>query len=260
MSLKFVSLSSGSKGNASLIMSGSTAVLLDAGVAFSKLQAALGEFGLSASDLDGVVVTHEHDDHIRALPKLSSYAKLYVHPQTARAIELRQGYVQNVAPVRDFELGFNIGDIEVYPFRIPHDAAYPLAFSFKCGGARLSVATDIGVPTVGLLKNIKDSELVLLEANHDVDMLNAGNYPPRLKARILSGKGHLSNAAAGRVAQLLSGKSNIKTLLLGHISQNNNREELAYSCVRAALDAVSDATIDVKIARQSARSEVFEIL
>lgn len=260
MSLKLISLSSGSKGNATLILSDSSAILLDAGIAFSRIEKGLAEFGLTPSMLDGVVLTHEHEDHIRALPKLENYAKIYAHPLTVSAIAARQGGVTNVADVDCYEGGFCVGDIKVLPFRIPHDAAYPLAYSFECGHARLSVATDIGVPTVGLLKNIKDSSVVLLEANHDVDMLMAGNYPPRLKARILSDTGHLSNDAAGRVAQLLSGKSEVRRLVLGHISENNNTEKLAFSTVRNALDMAGDRDICLSLAHQGARSEVFEIL
>lgn len=260
MSLKLVSLSSGSKGNATLILSDSTAILLDAGVAFSKLESALAGFGLTPAMLDGVVVTHEHDDHIRSLHKLSGYAPVYAHPLTLRAVEARQGGLSNVADVSAYENGFDIGDISVIPFRIPHDAVYPLAYSFKCGHARCSVATDIGVPTVGLLKNIKDSDVVLLESNHDVDMLKNGSYPARTKARILSSSGHLSNDAAGRVAALLSGQSEVTRLILGHISENNNTEQLAYSTVRASLDGVGDSAIELHTAHQGSRSEVFEIL
>lgn len=260
MSLKLVSLSSGSKGNATLILSDSAAILLDAGIAFSRIENSLAEFGLTPETLDGIVLTHEHEDHIRALPRLEKYTKIYAHPLTLSAIAAKQGGVSNVADVDHYESGFCVGDIKVVPFRIPHDAAYPLAYSFECGHSRLSVATDIGVPTVGLLKNIKDSSVVLLEANHDVDMLMRGNYPPRLKARILSDSGHLSNDAAGRVAQLLAGNSEVRHLVLGHISENNNTEELAFSTVRDALDKVGDTHICLALAHQGARSEVFESL
>ncbi len=260
MALKLVSLASGSKGNATLICSYTTAILVDAGIAFSKLEKALAEFGLTASALDGVVITHEHDDHIKALPKLEQYTKVYAHPLTANAIKAKQGGIDNLAVVDGFEGGFEIGDIAVEPFRIPHDAAYPLAYSFRSGGARCSVATDIGVPTVGLMKNIKDSDVVLLEANHDVDMLKKGGYPYKLKERVLSPMGHLSNDAAGRVAQLLSG-SNVSRLLLGHISENNNTEQLAFCTVRDMLTAVGEEkNIEISIAHQCARSEVFEII
>ena len=204
MSLTFVSLASGSKGNSTLIISNTTAILVDAGISYTSLVTALREFGLTPSRLDGVVITHEHGDHIRATQRLSEDAKMYIHPLTARAMYEKYGAVKNIAGVDDFENGFSIGDINVEPFRIPHDAAYPLAYSFECGGARCSVATDIGVPTVGVLKNIKDSSLVLLEANHDIEMLKNGKYPYPLKQRILSNNGHLSNDAAAKIVGLLS--------------------------------------------------------
>ncbi|MBQ3754702.1 MAG: MBL fold metallo-hydrolase, partial [Clostridia bacterium] len=222
MSLTFVSLASGSKGNATLIISNNTAILVDAGLSYTAIASALREFGLTPSRLDGVVITHEHGDHIRALNRLCEDTKLYIHPLTARAIDEKYGRIKNIAHVDDFENGFTIGDINVEPFRIPHDAAYPLAYSFECGGARCSVATDIGVPTVGVLKNIKDSSLVLLESNHDIDMLKNGKYPYPLKQRILSNNGHLSNDAAARIVQLLNDDrtSRVNKIVLGHISEN----------------------------------------
>ena len=168
---------------------------------------------------------------------------------------------KNIAHVDDFENGFKIGDINVEPFRIPHDAAYPLAYSFECGGARCSVATDIGVPTVGVMRNIKDSSLVLLESNHDLDMLKNGKYPYMLKQRILSNNGHLSNDAAAKIVGLLSQdrESRVTKIVLGHISENNNTEQLAFDAVNAMLKKCENTETELYLAHQYARSEVFEI-
>ena len=213
---------------------------------------------LIKSVANGVVVTHEHSDHIAGLCKLSPYTKVYAHPLTAMA--MCQKYdIKNVVSNDDYESGFKIGDISVEPFRIPHDAAYPLAYTFDCQGARCSVATDIGVPTRGVVKNVKDSEVVLLESNHDLEMLKNGKYPPVLKARIMSNQGHLSNDAAARIASILCDDSRIKQLVLGHISENNNTEQKAYDAVENALKA-KDSDIELYVAHQSRRSEVFEIL
>lgn len=260
MSLKLVSLASGSKGNATLVFSDSTAVLVDAGISYTRLAAMLRDFGLTPDMLDGVVITHEHIDHIKGLPKLCEVCKVYAHPQTAREIYFRQGALKNVADVDAYECGFEIGDISVQPFRIPHDAVYPLGYSFECGHARCSVATDIGIPTVGVLKNIKQSGVVLLEANHDVTMLKEGKYPQNLKARILSDKGHLSNDSCARIAELLCGQSEVNTLILGHISENNNTEQLAYSAVSRRLRQCNNSDISLYTAHQNSRSEVFEII
>lgn len=258
MSLKLVSLASGSKGNATLILSDETALLVDAGISYTRIKEELKAFGLSPSSLDGVLITHEHTDHISALPKLCEQTEIYAHELTAKAICERQGALKNIREVQYYECGFMVGDINVYPFRIPHDAAYPLAYSFECRGARVSVATDVGRPTVGVFNNICSSEVVLLESNHDADMLKYGSYAPFLKKRISGGNGHLSNDGAALIAERLTG-SRVKTLLLGHLSENNNLPELAQSTVRSRLDMRKNTEIDVYVAYQNRRSEVFEI-
>lgn len=258
MSLKLVSLASGSKGNATLIMSNTTAILVDAGVSCRRIAQELAPFGLTPKMIDGIVITHEHSDHIKGLEKLCEYTKIYAHPFTMRAICDRMN-IKNAVDIADFECGFTIGDIGVFPFRIPHDAAYPMGYTFECQGARCSVATDIGVPTRGIIRNIKDSQVVLLESNHDLAMLKNGVYPQYLKDRILSDKGHLSNVATARIATILSSDSCVKQLLLGHISENNNTEQLAYDTVNNALKEC-DSDIELYIAHQSMRSEVFEII
>lgn len=257
--LKLVSLASGSKGNATLIMSDKSALLVDAGISYARLCDELDGLGLKPSMLDGVVITHEHIDHVRALPRLCEDCKIYAHPFTIKAIYDRQCALKNVADVQNYEGGFSVGDIDVEPFRIPHDAAYPLAYSLCSGGARCSVATDIGVPTHGVLRNIKDSKVVLLEANHDLTMLKEGKYPPKLKSRILSDKGHLSNDATARLVAHLCGQSKIKHLLLGHISENNNTEQCAFDTVKSALAGMGDTEISLHLAHQNCKSEVFEI-
>lgn len=260
MSLKLVSLASGSKGNATLIFSDSTAILVDAGISYTRLTKELKDFGLTPDMLDGVVITHEHSDHVSGLPKLCEVCDVYVHDRTAREIFKRQGALKRVASVDHYECGFEIGDIKVVPFRIPHDAEYPLAYSFECGHARCSVATDIGVPTVGVLRNIRESSVVLLESNHDLTMLKEGKYPHNLKTRILSNNGHLSNDSCARIAQLLLEGSEVQTLVLGHISQNNNTEELAYRTVSNMLKECNNTQMDLYLAHQDRRSEVFEII
>lgn len=259
MSLKLVSLASGSKGNATLILSDTTAILVDAGISYTRIVAELRDFGLTTDMIDGVVVTHEHSDHVQGLVKLCAHTKIYAHPLTARAMCAKYPTLDNFADVENYEGGFCIGDINVSPFRIPHDAAYPLAYTVESHGARCSVATDIGTPTRGVLRNIKDSTVVLLEANHDLQMLKNGKYPEWLKERILSNNGHLSNDATAKVVSLLCNQSEVQRLLLGHISENNNTEQLAYDAVKKAIDECG-SDIELYCAHQSRRSEVFEIL
>ena len=259
MSISIVSLASGSKGNSTLVFSENTAILVDAGVSYSRLNEALRRFGLSTAKLDGVVITHEHTDHIAALPRVGKDTRVYAHPKTAEAILRRQGELHGYTETEFFEGGFFIGDIEVIPFRIPHDAAYPLGYSFRLKtGAQVSVATDMGRPTVGVYNNIRESEAVLLEANHDVAMLKSGSYPEPLKRRILGDLGHLSNDMTALFAERLTGSA-VRTMLLGHLSENNNLPELALGAVTGRLQGRGCADISVAVASQHFASEVYEV-
>lgn len=259
MSLSIVSLASGSKGNSTLVFSDDTALLVDAGISYSALNAALRTFGLSVAKLDGVVITHEHADHIAALPKVGRETKIYAHPRTAEAVCRRQGVLNGYTEVEFYEGGFTVGDIEVRPFRIPHDAVYPLGYSFRLrNGAQVSVATDMGRPTVGVFNNIRESEAVLIEANHDVEMLKNGSYPEPLKRRILGDMGHLSNDMTALFAERLVGSA-VRHMLLGHISENNNLPELALGAVGGRLQDKCCTEISVAAASQHSISEVYEV-
>ena len=259
MSISIVSLASGSKGNSTLVFSENTAILVDAGVSYSRLNEALRRFGLSTAKIDGVVITHEHTDHIAALPRVGKDTRVYAHPKTAEAILRRQGELHGYTETEFFEGGFFIGDIEVIPFRIPHDAAYPLGYSFRLKtGAQVSVATDMGRPTVGVYNNIRESEAVLIEANHDIGMLRSGNYPEALKRRILGDMGHLSNDMTALFAERLAGSA-VRTMLLGHLSENNNLPELALGAVCGRLRERACSDIAVAVAYQNTASEVYEV-
>ena len=161
MSLKIVSLASGSKGNCALIYSDKTAILCDAGIPITRIKERLQAVGFRLEDISGVVVTHEHSDHICAISRLTRIVPLYAHPLTAKAIYDKQGGLLNYKRVDFYENGFYIGDIEVIPFRISHDATYPLGYTFRNGNSRISVATDMGVASNNVFQNIKDSQIVL---------------------------------------------------------------------------------------------------
>lgn len=256
MGIKILPIASGSKGNSTLIMTDNTAILCDAGISCARIKEGLRTVGLSLSDLSGVVVTHEHSDHICAISKINSLVPMYAHGETVKAIYKKQGEVKNYRSVDFYENGFTIGDIDVMPFRIPHDAAYPLGYTFSNGGHSVSVATDMGVPLRGVLNNIKNSEVVLLEANYDEDMLKNGSYAPALKRRILGNLGHLSNDSSAIVAENLIG-TRVQTIILGHLSENNNLPELAMNTVKGKLDA-HNSDIRVKIALQREIGELIE--
>lgn len=237
MALSIAPLFSGSSGNSIFIRSDHACLLVDAGVPCSKISAELAKADARVADLDGILVTHEHIDHIRGLEIIT---KKYDIPVYANAMtwekllpKLPGIHTKNVREITTQD--FYIKDICVQPFEVSHDAVCPYGYALVSRGKKVSVLTDLGHVTQKIIDGICGSSIVLLEANHDVGMLNAGPYPYMLKRRILSGKGHLSNDAAAAVAFELA-KSGVRGIILGHLSQQNNLEELAYQTVCGFLE------------------------
>ena len=230
---EFISLYSGSSGNSSVVRCGDHYLIIDMGKGVRTTGAALKSLGLNIADCDGILVTHEHIDHIRGVGVLArKYGmEVYASPGTWAAMADKVGEIParqrcEFTPDEDFY----IDRVNVLPFSIPHDAAQPTGFALSCGGRKVSVLTDLGHTTKELLTRVEGSDVLLLEANHDVQMLTDGSYPERLKRRILSGKGHLSNDACGRALTELLGIG-VPNVYLGHLSEENNVPELAYSTV-----------------------------
>lgn len=258
MALKIMTIASGSRGNCTYIASDTTRLLVDAGVGIRRIQEALKHDGATVGDINGVLITHEHEDHISGLKALADRnVPVYAHERVMASIVRRVGSVP-FENVDFFDAGFTIGDIAVYPFRIPHDTLYPLGYSFECGGARISVATDIGHITEGILSNLKGSQIVLLEANHDMEMLIKGRYSKSLKTRIRGAKGHLSNDTAAIIARTLA-DFGLKRVILGHMSEENNCPEIAFSTVVAALnrDGYTENDVAVELALQNKTGDIF---
>ncbi|HKL94261.1 MAG TPA: MBL fold metallo-hydrolase [Clostridia bacterium] len=262
MSLRICSFSSGSKGNCSLISNGHTHILVDAGISFSRLKKSLAAVDLKVEDIAGVVITHEHSDHICGLNLLAPHTVVYAHEKTAKAIEEKRNIkLETLACVQSYDTGFAVGDIFVMPFRLPHDAVYPLGYSFYNNGQKISVATDIGHITSGIVKNLSGSNIILLEANHDVDMLKQGSYAEFLKRRILGENGHLSNDKSAEIlGQVLSEK--LERVILAHLSQENNLAELAYSAAAIGLKKQGVAVgkdVQIEVAAQFVQTPCFDI-
>ena len=237
MRLTVCPLVSGSAGNSIYISCGGVKLLVDCGVSAARVEAGLREIGVSVDELDGVLITHEHVDHVRGLGVLCRKhgVPVYANEGTWQGILLKETNIP-VRCVRTFFTGedFYIGPMNIHPFPIPHDATEPVGFAFTCKAFKCAVATDIGHIASGWLEAVAGSQALVLEANHDVEMVERGPYPKRLQQRILGRNGHLSNDACAKVMLELV-KRGAKAVSLAHLSADNNLPELAYNTVCGAL-------------------------
>ena len=230
---KFCSLYSGSSGNSLFIETQNTKLLIDAGVSSKKIENALNDINIVPSTLDGILVTHEHVDHVQGLGTLSKKFDLpvFVNQETLDAMPKQKDKISE-KNVKTFKISdkFEIGDLEIKPFSIPHDAANPCGFNIWKDNKKISIATDIGHMTNPILKSLEESLFIMLEANYDPEVLRCSPYPFTLKSRIAGPTGHLPNEMAGKtISHLL--KSGLKNAMLGHLSKQSNFPELAYKTV-----------------------------
>jgi len=236
--LEFCSLSSGSSGNSLYLEGCETSLLVDAGISCKKLCEALAKIGKNPCDIKGILITHEHSDHVKGAALFSRKFNIPIYGtrgtlDAVRAAEKRPfepGVLHLVAP----DSPFVIGNMTICPFRTSHDAADPVCYTFTCSEGKLGMATDLGEFTDYTLKHLAGSNALYVEANHNVDMLMMGPYPYRLKVRIDSPLGHLSNEACGEMVSCLLSNS-LQTVMLGHLSQDNNFAELAKETVEGML-------------------------
>jgi len=233
--MRFASLGSGSQGNALLIESGNTRVLLDCGFGLSETTSRLSRLGLDASSLDAIIVTHEHGDHGGGVAKLASRFDVAVY--LTRGTLSAMGAEGRSIPRRiliDPYTTFAIDGIEVRPFPVPHDAREPVQFVLSDGAVRLGVLTDTGQPTPHIAQALSGVDALVLECNHDLDMLMSGPYSAQLKSRIAGRLGHLANAASAELVQAMD-CSRLQHLVAAHLSQTNNTAELARAALAGAL-------------------------
>jgi phosphoribosyl 1,2-cyclic phosphodiesterase len=234
---RFCSLYSGSSGNSLFVRTEKTRILIDAGLSGKKIIDALCSIGETPAEINGLLISHEHSDHIRGAGILSRKLGIPIYA-TQKTWDTMFEWLKPVAEenikIINTEKSFMIGDIEVKAFSTPHDAVDPVGFSFTAFGRKITIATDIGHINDSIIENIHGSHLVLLESNHDVEMLKIGGYPWYLKQRILGKNGHLSNDAAGEFISSLV-DNGTKKILLGHLSRENNFPELAYETVKNIL-------------------------
>ena len=230
--MRFASLGSGSRGNALVVESGGTRVLVDCGFGPRQLAVRLARLGLAAADLDAVLITHEHSDHASGLAACAARYRLpvFLTHGTLSGLTLRDGLTLRVI---DSHAPFAVGDLEVRPYPMPHDGREPAQFVVADGRHRFGMLTDAGCVTPHMVAMLSGCDALLLECNHDADMLAGGRYPVHLKRRIAGRLGHLDNtAAAGLLARL--DRRRLQHVVAAHLSQENNTPDLA----RAALAGV----------------------
>ncbi len=249
MSLKFCSLSSGSSGNCYLAGSDNTYILIDAGISARKITSALNSLNVTPSDISGVLVTHEHSDHIKGIDVLAKNYGIPVFSNRKTSNELiKICRYSDKFIINSFEnnVSFNIGDLEIKPFPLHHDAADTVGFSVKNAGSKICTATDTGCITDDIINEISDADLIILEANHDENILKMGRYPWHLKQRILSSHGHLSNTAAGEaIIKMIRKNPKSRQILLAHLSRENNFPEMAYQTIINILEQNSIILCDM---------------
>lgn len=235
--IRFCPIVSGSSGNSTYIGTGHTHLLIDAGVSGKRIEEGLNCINVNCEELDGIFITHEHSDHIKGVGILSRRYDLpvYATEGTWNAMEDLLGKIarKNKKIIYSGEK-LELNDVYIKPFDIPHDAAEPVGFNIFAGDIKMTVATDIGHASDCVKEGIADSDILLLEANHDIEMLKRGPYPYNTKQRILGDYGHMANVNAGRLlAEVMSEK--IKHVFLGHLSAENNTPRLAYKAVEQVL-------------------------
>ena len=265
--MRLCSIASGSSGNCIYVGSDNTHLLVDTGISRKRVEEGLKELEIKGEELSGILVTHEHADHIQGLGVFSrKYGiPIYATGGTLRGIQsykslgkMPEGIYHEISADKEFTLG----DITVHPFATSHDANEPCGYRFEQGGRKLAVATDLGKYNDYTVQNLKDLHAVLLESNHDIHMLEVGPYPYYLKQRVLGDRGHLSNELSGRLLCDILHDS-LQNVLLGHLSKENNYAELAYETVKLEItlgdNPYKGDEIPISVAKRDSISEVITV-
>ena len=233
--MRLCSIASGSSGNCIYVGSESTHLLVDAGISGKRVEFGLNSIDMTTRDIQGILITHEHSDHIKGLGVLARRYQIPIYCTRGTMEEMQRMTTLGKMPEGLYRIiradePFSIGDLDIHPFNISHDAAEPVGYRVNHEDKSVGIATDLGKYNDYIVEQLQGLDALLLEANHDVNMLQVGSYPYYLKQRILGERGHLSNESAGRLlCRLLHDK--MKQIMLGHLSRENNYEALAYETV-----------------------------
>lgn len=247
-------LGSGSSGNCTWVECGDDAILVDAGLSAQRTRRTLKECGLDETKLRAICVTHEHSDHVAGIARLHALfgIPVYANSQTARAVK---GVPADCWKCFVTGNPFGVGPFEMYPFLLPHDAYEPVGYRIACGGVSIGIATDLGMATTLVRGKLAGCDMLVLEANHDEELLRDSTRTWWLKQRILGNQGHLSNKAAAALIVELAGEK-LRTVVLAHLSRDCNREELAVETVREYLEEQGVRGVEVLAARADGPTQV----
>lgn len=244
--MNLLSIASGSSGNCIYVGNDDSGILVDAGISMKRIREGLEANDYCMEQIKGICITHEHSDHVGGLgPILRKFEiPVYGTEETLQRL-LHSGKMKNVNTdlfqCVNPDVPVTIGGMEVTPFSISHDAANPVCYTIEADHKKVAVATDMGTYSDYTISHLKDSEAMLLEANHDINMLQVGNYPYSLKLRILGDHGHLSNDTSARMIKKLL-HSKLKHVMLGHLSEENNYPKLAFQTVKYELEQMEEWT------------------
>ena len=258
----FCPLYSGSSGNSIFVASKNTKILVDVGMPGKSIESALKQIDQNPIDIDGIFITHEHSDHIKGAGIISRRydIPIYANENTWRVMETKIGKIKESNAIIIENNSVDIKDMHIVSYNISHDAAAPIGFALYSENKKACIATDLGYFSDEVKTMIKDADVVLLESNHDVEMVKFGPYPYPLKRRILSDVGHLSNEACGKaIVEIMNDKQ--KHIILGHLSKTNNYPDLAYQTVLSILKEnyiEIGRDISLNLARRDMPSDVID--
>lgn len=264
--MRLCSIASGSSGNCIYVGEGDTHLLIDAGISGKRIELGLKEIGVLASEVSGLFITHEHSDHIKGIGVMARRHKIPIYATQNTWQELMKydsiGKIDaSLHRVIRPDESIIIGSVEIMPFQTPHDAVDPVAYTFRTQDKKIAVATDLGCYNDYIVEHLKLANVLFIEANHDVHMLEVGGYPYFLKRRILSDVGHLSNETSGKLIAELCHET-LSHIVLGHLSLENNYEELAYESVKLEIlhyNRFHQGHIQLTVAKRDTHSDLIEI-
>ena len=262
-----MTLASGSTGNCIYVGSQNTHILIDAGISRKRIIEGLNKVGIKLSEISAIFVTHEHSDHVSALGVISRNDEIpiYCTDGTKKSVyrlermgEINKNLVHTVVADNDYK----VGNLKIHPFTISHDAKEPVAYTIQCKKKKIGIVTDLGCYDDYIIQNMQGCHCMVVEANHDINLLEVGGYPYYLKQRILGDKGHLSNERCGKLVDTLLHKD-VKNIILGHLSKENNYEILAFETVKCEIDLspskYKSKDFNISVAPRMTSSDIVEV-